>query len=171
MSAPGDLESIRTRLADALAQLQQVLGEEEARLRGPTGTPVVPPVKRRLLSPQTQPLEAASMLPTGKTVADYFELFATVGMPQRSYNVLDAVIAPEPINDQGNKHDAGQVYDAWILIPTVDSRISFRGPTSQNTPAISAKWATNFQVRARTVWYSSAIPGEKGVMNIWLGRY
>ena len=64
-----------------------------------------------------------------------------------------------------------EYYDAWIIIPSVDTRISFSGPPNQNTPFLGAGQAMNFNLRARKVYYIAALPSLTGTLSIWLAKY
>ena len=93
------------------------------------------------------------------------------GLRDRSFDTVVPVTAPNKIDQYGNSYDAGAVYDAWILNPSVDTKFDFNQPPSQNTPFISANSRMQFQVKKQKVFYLAQNPGAVGVLQIWLLKF
>ena len=175
---PEELEALRTRVADALTRFRTDLSAIEAQVRGvaartASARRVAPAAARPglLLLPSPEQTAAPSPVPSGDTTLDILRILLRYGIEQRSYDIQDAIVAPDPITDKGNSFDAGEFWDHWIISPSIDSRISFRAQPTPNTPIITAGQTMNFQVRARTVYYVSANPGTSGSLNLWLAKY
>lgn len=130
--------------------------------------------KQRLLSLRKQvPGAPPPPGPAGgtKSVVELLEELLTRGFKERSFDVSDEIVAPKPITDKGDRFDAGEIWDSWIVIPSIDARISFKGPPASNTPIVLANSTMNFQVRAQIVCYVAANVGETGQLNLFLARY
>lgn len=166
------IQAARQLLADRIAGIRADFATLEESLRGNV-TRVAPGVAAgaskiraiRQLGP-VLPIVPAPAESTG--TAGLLAQYGKYGFRERSFDVVVPVTAPNEINSTGSYYDAGNIYDAWILNPSVDTKISFTAPPSQNTPFISANSRMQFQVRAQKVWYLAQNAGTTGVMQIWL---
>ena len=175
-SPADDLQATKNRLADLLAQMREALASEEQRLRGSAPQP---PATRKVASAPGRPglriipsgPPAAAPPPIPDTTLAVLQALLTGGMKQRSFDDTAEVIAPDTITDKGASYDAGQYWDSWILIPTIDTKISFTGLPNQNTPTVPGSSTYTAQVHKRTVYYQSANAGTSGRLNIFLARW
>jgi hypothetical protein len=161
-------------LAGRIAGVRDDLDELAQALMG-TGAGVAQAVEQRpRVTLYESRLSAALKIPR-VTAADgtpaILENYGQIGFRDRSFDIVVPVTAPNPINDTGNSYDAGAVYDGWILNPSVDTKIDFDKPCSQNTPFISANSRMMFAVRKQKVYYLANLTGLKGVMQIWLFKF
>src|SRR5271154_5588852 len=49
------------------------------------------------------------------------------GIKPRPFDDTDEVIAPTPIGNTPQQYDAKGIWDYWVLVPTCDTLISFKG--------------------------------------------
>lgn len=171
------IQAARLRLADTVGSLRGQFADIESELRGavqrvitvgPGGTGGSRVLQLRnldaVLSSVPQPSAAQG---SAAILAQY----GKTGFRERSYDTVVPVTAPNEIDQNGNYYDAAGVYDAWILNPSIDTKIDFSKPPSQNTPFVSANSRMQFAVRAQKVYYLAQNPGTVGVMQIWLLKY
>ena len=188
MAAPVDrISEIEARIAAAVARFRSELTSIEDVLRGvrpPAVPPIVPPAVTKEVSKvvslpprpglviPTSPVPVVpSAPPATATVESLLQYIAAAGLKSRPFDIMKPVIASEPVSNIGASYDAGEYYDSWIIIPSVDTRISFSGPPSQNTPFVGAGQAMNFGVRIRKIYYIAAVPSLVGTLSIWLAKY
>jgi hypothetical protein len=176
--AGAEIESaVRERWATALANFRAEITRLEDMVRPPAARQVAPggqPRRLQRLGPGPIALQTPPV-PTPGPNAPLEEMLAnlvTYGIKQRSYDETDDVIAPDAITATGANYDAKVLWDHWIVNPTVDALISFKGPPSQNTPILAAGLSMNFQIRASKVYYQTA-PGvtTQGQLYVRLARY
>lgn len=179
---PGAQDAALQQLLTAISGLRANIQALEQYLTGVVKPAAVVPSAVKPPSVPTQPVESLRILtspsqeaaPTVSPSASLQELLyqlLTQGLKQRAYDVVDAVIAPEPITSTGSQYDAGEYYDAWVIIPSVDTRISFTHQPDQNTPFVGAGQSVNFQVKARYIFYQAALPTLRGTLSLWLAKY
>lgn len=172
-----ELQQLVADLRSALAGRFENLSKEFSELAALLGyrvaqSPLVSPTPR--ITVNTSFLEEIKGVPQptpGEGVSQILVNLARFGLRERPYDFVQPVTAPNEINDTGNSYDAGAIYDAWILNPSVDTRIDFNKPPSTNTPYISAASRMQFAVRAQKVYYTAATAGQVGTMQIWLLKY
>ena len=169
------IQAVRAQLANRIAGVREDFESLEDLLRGTVpGASAAAPASRprvmvnRALSDVLAEVPAVS---ESQGVAGLLVQLLRLGLRERSFDVVVPVTAPNPINDSGNYYDAGSIYDAWILNPSIDTKIDFDKPPNQNTPFISANSRMQFQVRKSRVYYLSQNPGTTGTMQIWLLKF
>lgn len=166
----------RSRAASAIAAARTALENLETAIRGrvsalaPGAAPAAASV-RALPRSRLPALQAVPEVTPELTAQEILAVIGTYGIRQASYGVVVPATAPNPINSTGNFYDARDVYDAWILNPSIDTKIDFDKMPSQNTPFIAANTFMQFQIRKQKVWYLAQNPGTVGVMQVWLLRY
>jgi hypothetical protein len=195
MATPEDrLSEIEARIRAAISRFRSELELVENALHriGPPPTPpptapptapsvaaaiqkavseAAPPRPGLLIPKSTAPPTAAPPPPSSATIEDLLNYIIANGLKSRSYDIMKPAIAPQQISSVGAEFDAGEIYDAWIIIPSVDTRISFSGPPNENTPFLGAGQAMNFNLRARKVYYLAALPTLTGTLSVWLAKY
>lgn len=168
-----EFEALRKRIAAAVSTFRSdLLGIEQA-LLGKTAT-----APAKMESPRISLFRNAytgvGAIPS-VSEKDSTELILSViakyGLRETSYSKMVPVTAPNEIDDVGNYYDAKEVYDAWILNPSIDTKFDFDKPPSQNTPFVSANSRAQFQLRAQKVFYLAENPGTVGTLQIWLFKY
>lgn len=169
-----NLRAARAQLADQVAAMRSGFASIEQALRGAAQqrTQAVGRPSGRALISNLDALVADVPTPSTDLGSDgLLAQYGRTGFRERSFDTVVPVTAPNPINDTGNEYDAAGVYDAWILNPSIDAKIDFDKPPSQNTPFIAASTFMNFQVKKQKVYYLAQNPGTVGVMQIWLLRF
>ncbi len=168
----------RARAASAIAGARAALENLEETIRGRVSALALAPgpvsAARSLRSLPRSLLPAVQAVPEVTpelTAQEILAVIGSYGIREASYGIVVPVTAPNPINQTGNVYDAGDVYDAWILNPSIDTKIDFDKMPSQNTPFISANTRMQFQIRKQKVWYLAQNPGTVGTMQLWLLRY
>lgn len=167
------VQQLRESAAGKVSALVTDLQNLEAALRGRTTSTEVQQLAPRI-SLYRSALASVKAVPAVEgtmTVSDILSAFSQYGLRDRSFDTVVPVTAPNPINSTGTYYDAGAVFDAWILNPSIDTKIDFNGPPNQNTPFISANSRMQFQVRAQKVYYLSQNPGLVGTMQVWLLKF
>ena len=177
-TAPAELARIqaaRAQLADRVAGLRGDFETLEDLLRGaaPGAAPGAIASRPRVMVNRALSEVLAAVPPVSESqgVAGLLVQLLRLGLRERSFDVVVPVTAPTPINDTGNDYDAGSLYDAWIVNPSIDTKIDFDKPPNQNTPFIAANTFMHFQVRKSKVYYLSQNPGTTGVMQVWLLKF
>jgi hypothetical protein len=166
--------AIRTRAAGRVSALINDLRELESALGG-----ALPARPAQTLRPRVSLyrslLSQATVVPPVSADMSAEEIlagFGQYGLRERSFDDVVPVTAPQQIDQFGEWYDAGAVYDAWILNPSIDTKIDFNKPPSQNTPFISANSRMMFQVRKQKVYYlAEGVPVAPGTMQIWLLKF
>ncbi len=174
MTTPSsDLSAIQARTAARVAALRADLVDLENALRGRKVAPTAPSETQGLFLPSSllEKVISVPALAPGATLEAILSHLSTYGIKDRPFDIIEPVTAPQPINDVGNMYDAGQVFDGWILNPSIDTKFSFTKMPSQNTPVISANSRMQIQVRAQRVWYLSQNSGTPGTLQLWLFRW
>jgi len=172
-------EAVRQRTLAAVARFREELQHIESLISPPRRAPVptaglgsgAPAGARRLMrigeptvSIQAPPVPVPG---EGASLETYLYYLTKYGMKQRSYDETDDAIPPVAISQTPDYYDAGVFWDAWIITPTIDSLVSFKGAPTQNTPVLPAGQAMNFQIRARVVHYQAA-PGVVGTGQLFV---
>lgn len=188
MATPEErISEIEARIRAAISRFRSELASIENALHGispgPPPAPSVPPAITKTVSEvlpprpglvvpkSTTPPAVQGPPPSTSTTEELLAYIASTGLKTRPYDIMKPAIAPQAVNSTGGEYDAGEYYDAWIIIPSVDTRISFTGPPNQNTPFLGAGQAMNFNLRARKVYYIAALPSLTGTLSIWLAKY
>lgn len=174
MTTPSsDLSAVQSRVAARVAALRADLADLENALRGakPAATAASPAQGLFLPSSLLEKVLSVPALAPGATLEGILTHLSTYGLKDRPFDIIEPVTAPQPINEVGNVYDAGQVFDGWILNPSVDTKFSFTKMPSQNTPFVSANSRMQVQVRAQRVWYLSQNAGVTGTLQLWLFRW
>jgi hypothetical protein len=169
------IAGLRTRAASRVQALRDDLDELAAALGGrlPATRAAAGAVRPRI-SYYTSLLSDTLRVPAvsaDQGTPAILEALAQYGLRERSFDKVVPVTAPQAINDSGSSYDAGAVYDAWILNPSVDCKFDFEKLPSQNTPFISANSRMQFQVRAQKVYYLGQNAGLVGTLQIWLLKF
>ncbi|MBF6555573.1 MAG: hypothetical protein IVW52_05275 [Acidimicrobiales bacterium] len=168
------IAAIRAQLAGRVAGLREGFEELEDALRGAlppaTAAPAAAPRSRVLLNRGLEEV-LGQLPPIPSSATDLLGYAARVGQRDRSFDIVVPVTAPEPINTTGGSYDAAAIYDAWILNPSVDTRIDFDKAPNQNTPFIAANLFMHFAVRKQKVYYLAVNPASVGTMQVWLLKY
>ena len=167
------LHPVITRLRRALGEF---LGVEPVTVPAPTPPPPEAEVTARRIMvaeevrevappPTTRPLSMQEMMLLMLTTL-------AQGVRLAVYTDHKFVVSPEPISFEGTSHDLGDVYNALILVPTIDTQIELDKPVEVNTPVIKAQTAFNVEaVKVRKIFYKGVTPGLIGEMNIWAFKY
>ena len=172
-----EIQQIRARIAQGLANFRAELQSIESALIGGPGAAVPAVVERPRVSFFGNAIAEAGKTPgvtSDQSVAQILATLGTYGLREASYSTVVPVTAPKPIDNNGEYYDAGEVFDAWILNPSVDTKFDFDKPPSQNTPFISANSRAQFQLRKQRVYYlpqNTLPPGTTGTLQIWLFKY
>lgn len=170
-----EIQAARRLLADRIAGIRDDFTALENSLRGgQLRSTVVAQGEKSPLRGIRRAADIASALPKPSEslgTAGLLSQYGQHGFRERSFDLVVPVTAPNVINDSGNSYDAGQFYDAWILNPSVDTKIDFTKAPNQNTPFITANSRMQFQLRAQKVWYLAQNAGNVGVMQIWLLKF
>jgi hypothetical protein len=168
-----DLSGIRSRVAARVAALRNDLADLENALRGvkPGIAPTTPTQGLFLPSSLLERTLSVPALSRTATLEGILSHLALYGVKDRPFDVIEPVTVPQPINQVGNVYDAGQIFDAWILNPSIDTKFSFTKMPSQNTPFITANSRMQVQVRAEKIWYLAQNAGQEGVLQLWLLRW
>jgi len=170
------IQALRSRASQRVTALRDDLDELAAALKGavPSVQKAVVPLQSRISVYRSLLSETQAAPPTvsaDQGSADILAAFAKYGLRDRSFDQVVPVTAPKPIDNVGESYDAGAVYDAWILNPSIDCKFDWDKVPSQNTPFISANSRMQFQVRKQKVYYLAQNPNSSGVLQIWLLKF
>ncbi|MEM2941433.1 MAG: hypothetical protein QW304_07795 [Thermoproteota archaeon] len=159
---------ILERLQRLISLLESFIRPAEARPAAapPTEAPIAP--VRRLITAAGPP--APPTPPPTTALEKLLNQLISEGVKTRPYDDHVFTVTEKPITFDGDKLDLGDVYDAVVLMPSVDCQIELDREIQTNTPTVFAFTAFNVEHKVRTIHFKGTSTTVIGTLSIWAFR-